>query len=1342
MKDTKTHTTGAKKLREKELPAPYLETLDSATWERFLGEFHHYKSLGGRRKWPTLCSAAALRLIAIISKVPNFTTVKNRALAKKRVSAIYKGSSPQSISDQLKDTLMAAELSLDAISEYITAFDAKRSVDPAALEKKTFVNSFISGLFPSRLRVRVRTAVGPDSIDLEEAIRQSLSHGGTLTQILKEGSLVQHQIEAEKSRRERSLGITEKKSSVSKPPHKKEFGGKRRFTSSSTGKNKQNTNPRSDKLHQRQPIKKPSFLKGVFCRKCKKEGHKVFNCPLESKGDSRYLCELSSAFSSSAPYVLATLKNSDGLLVTVPCLLDTGATSSVISMDMIDKLAVNVSKSDIPNITLADGSEIPVLGSADIEIILPGVDGSSLRFTEQCLIIKMHNKKQAELIVGKDRVLHDSLLDWVQDSNMEESCLLEDDLGLDVVSPFDSDEGNWTCEVPELRASITILLDAYLEKINKSEPAKTSDFELEFPKGGKPIFSKVRRIPFHLQTEVKNQLDELQKSEFIIPSKSDFAAPIVLAPKPNGGLRLCCDYTRLNRATPSDLYPLPRQDTLFAALAGKKYFGALDLKNGYFNIKVSEKTRPLTAFITPWGLFEWNRMPFGLKSAPAHFQRCINGIFKDLMPHFCLVYLDDILVFGENQDDFINNLSKVLDRLSEFNLCLNLDKCKIGMKNVRYLGFIISEQGRSIDPKRLENMRNIRPPENLKEVQSLVGKLNFLREFIPDYSRTAEPLTRVMKKGYTKSCWGPEQSSAWESLLSSLDKKLSLEHPTQEGTFILRTDASTVGIGGILLQRATSGKEKLINLFSRKFNKTETRWSTIEQEAFGIYYGIMSNRFYLLGKAFQVETDHRNLQYIFKSEVPKLVRWRMMMAPFTYHIKHIPGSENQTADFLSRIELKDDYPSKTRKISTLKALDTTTKDPEKDVLLKQIHLELGHASAGLVVKVLRDRGINWTGMYKDAERVLKPCIFCKKTQKGRRIKTNGHLKTSYVFEEVSVDTVGPLPTDEEGYKHLLVAIDGFSRFTVIIPLKTLTADEIARALFINIFAVFGAPTSLRSDGGFTSAVVKELCRLCKTKMIVTLPYNHEENGLVERQNREIRRLIRLYFLERDVRFYTEEAAAMVAVLNSRIHGSTGYSPFSAVFGSKRRLTTIPPEPHADFTSDKKQIERLDSSLELIHKCISENQEVTHQKRDKQNGEEESFNVGEKVLVVPAKTPRKHLPVLSGPFVIKEKLAGSKFLLTPLNGGQDRTIPLRRLKKCDTSAPLEVLKKVAARDDDEYVVAFIVRHRFGVKKPIEFRLRWLDYDESEDTWASFDEVKDLDKLDTYLESKPNLKRKME
>ncbi|GKT28275.1 hypothetical protein ADUPG1_004884 [Aduncisulcus paluster] len=191
-------------------------------------------------------------------------------------------------------------------------------------------------------------------------------------------------------------------------------------------------------------------------------------------------------------------------------------------------------------------------------------------------------------------------------------------------------------------------------------------------------------------------------------------------------------------------------------------------------------------------------------------------------------------------------------------------------------------------------------PSTVKGVQKLVGSINFLRQFIPDYSRMAEPITRLLSSKSKEIVWGSEQKETWETILESLEKRLTISQIQEEGELILRTDASTFGIGGVLLQKQED-REVLINLFSRKFTKTEQRWTTIEQEAFGIVYGVISNSYYLLGKRFTVETDHRNLTFIYKSEVPKLLRWRLKLAQFEFDIHHIPGKVNLTADVLSRI---------------------------------------------------------------------------------------------------------------------------------------------------------------------------------------------------------------------------------------------------------------------------------------------------------------------------------------------------------------------------------------------------------------------------------------------------------
>ncbi|GKT34607.1 hypothetical protein ADUPG1_002839, partial [Aduncisulcus paluster] len=164
--------------------------------------------------------------------------------------------------------------------------------------------------------------------------------------------------------------------------------------------------------------------------------------------------------------------------------------------------------------------------------------------------------------------------------------------------------------------------------------------------------SSFRQVPFHIQKEVKEMIDDLLEKEFITTYRSPYAAPLVIVDKKTGGVRICCDYKKLNQITVSDGYPIPRQDELFAALGGQKIFAALDLKSGYYNVKIQPESQHYTAFITPWGLYEWSRMPFGLKTAPSHFQRCVNSVLGGLIGPKCLVYLDDILVFGEDEGTF------------------------------------------------------------------------------------------------------------------------------------------------------------------------------------------------------------------------------------------------------------------------------------------------------------------------------------------------------------------------------------------------------------------------------------------------------------------------------------------------------------------------------------------------------------------------------------------------------------------------------------------------------------------------------------------------------------------
>ncbi|GKT14650.1 hypothetical protein ADUPG1_010530 [Aduncisulcus paluster] len=491
---------------------------------------------------------------------------------------------------------------------------------PEALDGISLSRLFVSGLFTKRLRVRVSTAIGPDCDKFEEAVKSSFVELAAVNRSLEEGRLVQKQIDYEKR-------------SSNKPPTKP---SKRRFSEKGQPHNKQNGKRfgggEARRKQSTEPKKPLKFSKGIICRICKKEGHYSYQCPnKESKSSDEYLVEIKSTTTSRDFGLRSFVKIKDKVVGDVSCLPDTGADRSVISSSLVTDLGAQVKTSMVKSISLADGSSTKVLGEVEIHLRIPGYDGCSLSFNENCLVIDMVNDGQHQVLIGKDTVLKQKLLEWDQPAKRLKHSELEKELNTEFVEFFPDMDGKWSCDIPELKRSIAELLAKYKEKINVMKPAKVEKFSMKLIREHYPPTCKARRISFHIEGEVRHIIEDLRDKGFITPSKSPFAAPLVIDRKPSGKLRLCCGYVRLNKITIDDEYPLPRQDTLFSALEGQTIFAALDLRNGYYHIEVEEATKKMTAFITPFGLFQWNRMPFGLKTAPAHFQRCINEVLKDLI---------------------------------------------------------------------------------------------------------------------------------------------------------------------------------------------------------------------------------------------------------------------------------------------------------------------------------------------------------------------------------------------------------------------------------------------------------------------------------------------------------------------------------------------------------------------------------------------------------------------------------------------------------------------------------------------------------------------------------------
>ena len=422
-----------------------------------------------------------------------------------------------------------------------------------------------------------------------------------------------------------------------------------------------------------------------------------------------------------------------------------------------------------------------------------------------------------------------------------------------------------------------------------------------------PIRQRARRMPYAFREESDKQISNMLDQGIITPSTSPWASPIVLVRKKSGDLRFCIDYRKLNQITRKDAHPLPRVDDLLDSVGHAKYFTTLDLKSGYWQIPVHPDDREKTAFVTHSGLYEFNRMPFGLATAPATFQRAMELVLAGLTYSICLCYLDDIIIFSNSIGEHCERLRAVLSRFRQHNLRLNLSKCSFAARSVHYLGHLISEHGISPLPSKVDAIKQIPVPKSVKDVRSFLGLSGYYRRFIKNYATISAPLTKLTTNASTKQfLWTPDCDTAFRTLKTCLCSSLVLIHPKFDREFILQTDASDIGLGAILSQLDDNGCERPIAYASKTLSARERKYCTTEKEAFAVIFGIRTFRTYLLGRHFKVITDHSALKWLDRIHLKgRLERWVMELQEFQFSVEHKPGKLHSNADALSRLIVHD-----------------------------------------------------------------------------------------------------------------------------------------------------------------------------------------------------------------------------------------------------------------------------------------------------------------------------------------------------------------------------------------------------------------------------------------------------
>ena len=417
-----------------------------------------------------------------------------------------------------------------------------------------------------------------------------------------------------------------------------------------------------------------------------------------------------------------------------------------------------------------------------------------------------------------------------------------------------------------------------------------------------PIRQKAYRIPYSRRDQVKSELEEMLAAGVVRPSKSAWASPIVLVEKKDGGIRFCVDYRKLNQASHFDAYPMPRIEEVFESIGNSTFISTLDLAKGYWQIPMAPESRDKTAFITPFGLFEFMVMPFGLHSAPATFQRTMNFILQECQS-FSRAYIDDVAVFSGNWDDHISHLRTVFQQLQSAGLSVKLKKCQFGQSKVHYLGHRIGGGSIEPEPQKVQAVLNYPRPITKKDVRAFLGLIGYYRRFIPQFASVATSLSDLTKKGQPQIVdWGADQEDAFKSLKDHLTHSPVLAVADPSVPFVLQTDASDRGIGAVLSQLNKEGQEHPVAYASRKLLPRETHYAVVEKECLAIVWAVGTFHTYLYGQTFVLQTDHQPLTWLqrMKSANGRLTRWALTLQPYRFRLEYRNGTDNGNADGLSR----------------------------------------------------------------------------------------------------------------------------------------------------------------------------------------------------------------------------------------------------------------------------------------------------------------------------------------------------------------------------------------------------------------------------------------------------------
>ncbi|CAA9997233.1 unnamed protein product, partial [Nesidiocoris tenuis] len=693
----------------------------------------------------------------------------------------------------------------------------------------------------------------------------------------------------------------------------------------------------------------------------------------------------------------------------VQTLLDTGAMVNLVSSGIVEKnnWATKIEKG-----------------------VLRGFNNSTENVTQVTqLTVKSSERRFITNAFVLDSLPYEAILGWPTLSQLG--------VGLSNVKPL------LACPVQGLPECRRIYSKDDLAKFFPKEDDRRPEFLVDFKlRSDAPV---VKLKPYRL-AKVKyewaqSKIQDLLDRNIIRPSTSEFATPCVVVPKEGGTWRLCQDFREINKYTELDPFPFPIIDDVICNLGGCKFFSKLDLKEGFHQLHLTEESKKFTAFVLPFGHFEYNRMPFGWKNSPAQFQRMMTAALGELLKDPTIkVYIDDIIIGGRTAEECAEKTFLVVQKLKNARLQLNLDKSVFVQPKVTFLGRVIDGKTKTTKEESIEKVRNMKRPHDLHTVRIFTGLTGHFRAFIPNYAQIVRPLDNLKKKE-TSFNWTPDAESAFQTLTAKITSAPVLQLPDWKLPFELNTDASHQGCGAVLYQRDINQKKlqqlRVIGYYSYSFSKAELNYCVTDKEALAVKKAVQYFRPYLECRPFTVYTDHQALTCLMNMKEPKgrLGRWQIFLQGFEMNISHRRGQEMEDADAVSRLCLGD-QPD----VMNISVIETDSKGKlliEKSLvpeIMRAYHDDQesgGHDGFLRTYNKLKQR-FTWPHMKDDIKKYVRSCHQCQMIKFKFSQKPDQLVLPKLAdnpFESIHLDfaEVAKKSESQKTTKSFLVLIDEFSR---------------------------------------------------------------------------------------------------------------------------------------------------------------------------------------------------------------------------------------------------------------------------------------------------------------------------